>query len=145
MTPTTTQPRRLLRSAGAVLLGFFAVVVLSLLTDEVFHLLHVYPPWDQPMYGTGLCLLALSYRIVYGIVGGYMAARVAPNAPIRHAIILGVIGLVMSLAGAIATIPMNIGPAWYPISLVITALPCSWLGGVLYGATSANESTVKLD
>jgi len=26
----------------------------------------------------------------------------------------------------------ELGPAWYPIALVITALPCAWLGGRLY-------------
>ena len=35
------------------------------------------------------------------------------------------------VAGAIATIPMNLGPSWYPIALMVTALPCAWLGGVL--------------
>jgi hypothetical protein len=52
----------------------------------------------------------------------------------RHALILGIVGLVLSAAGAIATIPMDLGPAWYPIALVITALPCAWLGGALYRA-----------
>ena len=76
--------------------------------------------------------MALSYRIVYGVVGGYIAARLAPRNPIRHALVLGVVGLVVSTAGAIATIPMNLGPIWYPLALLLTALPCAWLGGVLY-------------
>ena len=135
MTRSGTPPRRLWRSAGAVLLGFFAVVVLSIGTDEVLHVLEVYPPWGQPMYETGLLLLALGYRIVYTIAGSYIAARFAPRHPMRHAIVLGVVGLVMGAAGAIATIPMNLGPAWYPIALVIAALPCAWLGGVLHRLT----------
>lgn len=125
-------PRRLLRSAGAVLFGFIVVVVLSLGTDQVLHVLQVYPPWGQPMYDTGLVLLALSYRIVYAVVGSYIAARFAPRNPMRHALVLGVVGLVLSTAGANATIPMDLGPSWYPIALVITALPCAWLGGALY-------------
>jgi hypothetical protein len=43
---------------AALAFGFVAVVVLSLATDEVLHLLKVYPPWNQPMYDAGLCLLA---------------------------------------------------------------------------------------
>lgn len=50
----------------------------------------------------------------------------------RHALILGVIGFVLSLLGALAAIPLKLGPSWYPISLIITALPCAWLGGVLH-------------
>jgi hypothetical protein len=30
---------------AAVLVGFFAVVVLSLGTDQVLHVLQIYPPW----------------------------------------------------------------------------------------------------
>ena len=26
------------------------------------------------------------------------------------------------------TIPMNLGPAWYPIALAVLALPSVWLG-----------------
>lgn len=49
-------------------------------------------------------------------------------------------GLVLSTAGAIATIPMDLGPAWYPIALVVTALPCAWLGGVLYARSNSSTS-----
>jgi hypothetical protein len=130
---TSTHPRRLWRSVAAVLLGFFAVVVLSLGTDQLLHVLEVYPPWGQPMYDTGDNLLALAYRCVYAIVGSYIAARFAPRNPMRHALALGVVGLTLSLAGAIATITMmDLGPDWYPIALVLTALPCAWLGGVLH-------------
>ena len=129
----STPPRRLWRSTGAVLLGFFAVVVLSLGTDQVLHVLEVYPPWGQPVYDTGLLLLALAYRSVYTVAGGYLAAQLAPHAPMRHVLVLGIIGLVMGTVGAIATIPMDLGPAWYPIALAVTGLPLTWLGGVLHG------------
>lgn len=127
---TSTLPRRPRRSVAAVLLGFVAVVVLSLGTDQVLHMLQVYPPWGEPMYDAGLNLLALSYRIVYGVAGGYIAARLAPNAPMRHALVLGAVGLAMSIAGAVAM--WDAGANWYPVSLALTALPCSWLGGTLH-------------
>jgi hypothetical protein len=120
------------RSAGAVLAGLIAIFVLSLGTDQVLHSLAVYPPWGQPMREPGLNLLALSYRIVYGVLGSYLTARLAPRAPMRHALILGAIGLVLSTAGAVVGIRMDLGPAWYPILLALTALPCAWAGGALY-------------
>jgi len=138
MTRTSAHPRRL-RSTAAILLGFFAIVVLSLGTDQVLHTLEVYPPWGQPMHDPGLNLLALAYRIVYAVVGSYIAATFAPRNPMRHALVLGVVGFVLSLAGAIATIPMDLGPAWYPIALVLTALPCAWLGGVLHRIRQAER------
>lgn len=131
ITEAITRSRRL-RSTGAVLAGFIAVAVLSLGTDQLLHVLDVYPPWGDPMFSASLNALALSYRVIYAIVGGYIAARLAPDNPMRHALILGAIGFVVALAGAIATIPMNLGPSWYPIALALTAFPCSWLGGVLY-------------
>ncbi len=130
-TETSAHPRRRLRSTAAVFSGLVAVVALSLGTDQVLHVLDVYPPWGQPMNDTGDNLLALAYRSVYAVAGSYIAARLAPRNPMRHALILGVVGFVLSLAGAIATVPMDLGPAWYPIGLVLTALPCAWLGGAL--------------
>ncbi|TWI05906.1 hypothetical protein IP90_00168 [Luteimonas cucumeris] len=124
--------RRIGRSVGAVLAGFLAVVVLSLGTDQLFHVLGVYPAWGQPMHEPGLNLLALGYRIVYTVVGGYITARLAPHSPMTHVWVLAFIGLLLGTAGAIATIPMDIGPRWYPIALAATALPCTWLGGKLF-------------
>jgi hypothetical protein len=47
----------------------------------------------------------------------------------RHALVLGSIGLVLSIAGAVAM--WDAGPAWYPLALAASALPCAWLGGRL--------------
>jgi surface polysaccharide O-acyltransferase-like enzyme len=132
MIETNPPPQSIWRSAAAVLLGLFVIFVLSLVTDQVLHMLEVYPPWGQPMYDTGDNLLALAYRIVYAVIGCYIAARLAPRNPMHHALALGVVGFVLSLAGAIAAIKMDLGPIWYPIALVLTALPCAWLGGALH-------------
>jgi hypothetical protein len=121
-----------LRSIVAIVVGFLAVVVLSLGTDQLFHVLKVYPPWGEPMSEPGLNLLALLYRIIYTVFGSYLAARLALRNPMRHALILGCIGTAFGTLGAVATIPMNLGPAWYPIAIAATALPCAWIGGALY-------------
>ena len=123
-------PRNLPRSLVAVFLGFVAVVVLSLGTDQIFHVLRVYPPWNEPMRDTGLNLLALSYRIVYTVLGGYITARLAPRNPMRHVWVLAGIGLVVGTLGVVATSGLDLGPRWYPIAIAVTAVPCTWLGGV---------------
>src|SRR2546428_5275742 len=89
-------PRRRWRSVGAVVAGFVVVFVLSVGTDQVLHVLKVYPPWGEPMAGA-LYVMATAYRIVYTILGGYITARLAPDAPVRHALILGLVGLVAGL------------------------------------------------
>ena len=99
----------------------------------VLHAAGVFPPVGQPM-SNPLFLLAAAYRVVYAVAGGYVAARLAPGRPMAHALALGVVGLVVSAAGAAAT--WNEGPAfgprWYPLALVATALPCAWAGGRLH-------------
>ncbi|PNV72838.1 hypothetical protein [Leptospira inadai] len=124
--------RSILQNGGSIFLGFVVVFVLSLGTDEILHILDVYPPWGLPMHDPSLNALALSYRIVYTILGSYITATYAPDNPMKHAIILGGIGLFFSSLGAIVTITQyDLGPAWYPISLVITTLPCAWIVGVI--------------
>jgi surface polysaccharide O-acyltransferase-like enzyme len=121
-----------LTSIGAVVAGFVAVFVLSLGTDVVMHIAGVFPQLGQPM-SDALFVLATLYRTVYCIAGSYMAARLAPNRPMEHALVLGVLGLIVSITGAVVT--WNKGPAfgphWYPLALIVTAIPCAWVGGRL--------------
>ncbi len=138
-TTTSTPPRRLGRSVLAVFLGFLAVVVLSLGTDQVMHMLNVYPPWGVPMDETSDNLLALTYRCVYGVIGSYITAKFAPHSPMRHVWIGAGIGFVLSLLGVVAAMNVNLGPIWYPIALALTALPCAWLGGMLHRKWSAEQ------
>jgi len=115
-----------------VLIGFVAVVALSLGTDQVLHVLQVYPPWGQPMRDPGLNLLALAYRCVYGVFGSYLMARFAPHSPMRHVWVGATLGFILSTLGAIAAIRIDLGPSWYPIALALSAWPTAWIGGTLY-------------
>ena len=134
MTIADAPPRNLLRSTLAVIAGFAVIFVLSLGTDQLFHTLGVYPPWGQPMRETGLNLLALSYRLVYDTFGCYLTARLAPRHPMRHALVLGGIGFVLSSLGVAGAIAQDLGPAWYPILLALSSWPSAWLGGLLAGS-----------
>ncbi len=137
----TRPPKRLLRSVVAALGGFFTVVILSLGTDVVLHTAGIYPPWGKRM-SDGLFVLATAYRVIYTIGGSYLTARFAPNRPMLHAMVLGVIGLVMCLVGAVATWNADLGPAWYSVALVVTALPCAWIGGKLRVLQLAQSASV---
>ncbi len=128
----TQPPRRMLRSIGAVLAGMLVGIVLTLGTDELLLLASVFPPWGQSV-GDKPLILATAYRIVFSIAGSWIIARLAPDRPMQHALVGGVIGLIVSVIGAVAT--WNSGPAfgphWYPLALIVTALPCAWAGGKL--------------
>jgi hypothetical protein len=120
-----------LKSVGAVLAAIVFIVVVTTAVDQLLHVLGVYAPWGQALDHIG-SIIALSYRLPIGIAGGWITARLAPRDPMRHVLILGVIGTVMATLGLVATWNMDLGPRWYPISLVVTALPLSWLGGRMY-------------
>jgi peptidoglycan/LPS O-acetylase OafA/YrhL len=128
----TQRLRRILRSAGAVFAGFVVVVVLSLGTDVALHATGVFPPWGQRM-SDALFLLATAYRILYTVAGSYVTARLAPEQPMKHALAGGVVGLALSIVGAVATWDRGpeFGPHWYPLALIATAMPCAWAGGRL--------------
>jgi hypothetical protein len=85
-----------------------------------------------------LFVLATAYRLAYGVAGGYVAARLAPDRPVAHAVALGFVGLALSTLGAVATWNRGpaFGPKWYPLLLVVTALPSTWLGGWLFAQRS---------
>jgi hypothetical protein len=121
--------RRWLRSIGAVFAGLFAIFAVSTATDGVMHLSGVFPPMDAPPMSDALFLLAFAYRFVYDVAGCYLTARLAPSRPMKHALVLGVIGFCLSIAGAVAM--WDAGPAWYMLGLAASALPCGWLGGRL--------------
>ncbi|HEV7473191.1 MAG TPA: hypothetical protein VGN90_04025 [Pyrinomonadaceae bacterium] len=119
------------KGIGAILAGIVFIVVSHTGTDFVLEKLGIFTPPDQGFFVTWMVVTATIYRSLYTIVGGYITAALAPEPRMRYVLILGLIGLVTSALAAIATIPMKLGPSWYPIALAVLALPCVWLGGKL--------------
>lgn len=124
--------RRILRRVGAVFAGLVLIVTLDIGIDVMMHATGIYPPWFQPMR-TSLWLLAIGYRAIDSILGAYLTATLAPDRPLAHALVLGIIGVLLSSMGTLATLNKGpeFGPIWYPIALVIIALPCALIGGTL--------------
>jgi peptidoglycan/LPS O-acetylase OafA/YrhL len=120
------------RSVLAVFAGFVTTALLSIGADAVMHGTGVFPPFGQPM-SDGLYVWATVYRCAFTVLGGYVTAALAPRNPMSHVVVLGAIGIVAATAGAAATwnAGPEFGPKWYPIMLVVTALPCVWSGGFL--------------
>ena len=129
----THPTRRTGRSILAILVGFLVVVIISIATDLVMHSIGLFPRLGQPMTDKPL-VIATAYRLIYGVLGAYITARLAPYNPMQHSLWGGVIGMVLGIMGAVAT--WNKGPAfgphWYPVALIVTALPCAWIGAKLF-------------
>jgi hypothetical protein len=122
------------RSILAFVASFLTVVVLSIVTDVAMGALGILPPPGAGPATDGALAIATGYRSLYAVLGAYIVARLAPNRPMGHALLSGLIGVVLSTVGAVVT--WNAGPAygpkWYPLSLIATALPCAWIGGKLW-------------
>ena len=123
------------KSIRAVVAGLLVILVLTTGVDIALHVTGVYPPMGQPMDDT-LALLATSYRIVISIGGAWLTARLAPARPMKHALILGVVGTVLGLIGLAVTWNLGLGPRWYPIALAVLAIPQCWAGGKIYASRS---------
>jgi len=121
----------ILKGIGAILAGIVFIVTTHTLTDMVLEKLGIFTPPHQGFHTTWMVVTATIYRTIYTIIGGYVTAALAPNRKMRYVIILGIFGKVAGTLGAVATIPMGIAPAWYPIALAVLAFPSVWIGGKL--------------
>ena len=119
------------RSIWAVVAGVLFVVVASTAVDVVLHQAGVYAPMPAPLTDP-LAVLALSYRVVIGVIGAWLTAKLAPNNPMKHAMWLGYVGTVLGLVGVFISWNQDLGPRWYALALAAFAIPQSWLGGKVY-------------
>ena len=126
------------KSVWAVAAGVLVIVGVTTVVDIALHLVGVFPAMGQPL-DDALSLLATGYRVVISIGGAWLTARLAPAKPMQHAMILGYVGVVLGLVGLAATWNLGLGPRWYPIALVVLAIPQCWAGGRLYELRAARR------
>ena len=119
------------KSIWAVVAGLLVTVIVTTLVDMVLHVVGVYPHPAQPL-SDSLAALATAYRIVISVGGAWLTARLAPDKPMKHALILGCVGTVLGLLGVVLTWNKGLGPTWYPIALAVLAIPQCWVGGKIY-------------
>lgn len=122
--------RNVPRSIGAVVAGIVVGVALSIGTDVLLRSAGIFPALGVRM-ADSLLLLATVYRTAYSVLAAYVTARLAPRRPMFHALVGAFIGIVVATMGAIVTwnAGPQYGPHWYPIALIVLALPTAWAGG----------------
>ena len=116
------------RSVMAVLAGFFFIGLLAFGADAVMR--SAMPDaFDAAGRATSIPVLLLmqAYVGIFAIAGCYLAARLAPSSPMKHALILGVLGLLVNISGAVAM--WDTAPAWYHILAIALVMPYAWIGG----------------
>ncbi len=125
------------KSIGSVVVGFIVILILSTGTDMTLKSMGILP--DEHLFvSTMLILAVIFYRAVYSLIGCYIAAKIAPRNPMKHALALGFVGVIVSSIGAVAA--ADLGPDWYGWTLVVIALPIAWMGGKLYESQSHNKT-----
>ena len=122
--------RQLARGVCAVLAGTVTTIVPTLATDYALQERGIFAKLGQT---DQLFILATTYRTVFGIAGSYVTGWLAPNWPMRYVWAGGFLGFLASVAGAVSSWDAGpeLGPKWYPITLVALAQPTAWFGGWL--------------
>lgn len=117
------------RSILAVVAGFLFIAVLAGSTGAALGAAGYLPANGEPMMDTGPVLLEAAYVALFAIAGCWLAARLAPSRPMRHALVLGLLGLVFNVVGAMAAWGQR--PDWAMLLNLALVMPYAWLGGRL--------------
>ncbi len=131
--------KTVLKSIGAILAGFVTGALLSIGADFLMEHLGLMSMENFKQNSLSVILIVLLYRFVFNVAGCYLTALLAPNQPMKHVIIIGIIGTVLSIVGTIAmwdkAIPL------YNLTIILMSLPSAWLGGYLFLQTQRNGET----
>lgn len=119
--------RSAIRPTAAIITGLLSGIALTILTDAVLEGTGIIP--HGPLHNTKLQIIELTYRGVYLVIGGYVAARLTTASARKAALIVGGVNCILSFVGAIATQHKGFAPMWYSLTLVVIAIPLAWFGG----------------
>ena len=119
------------RSILAIVVGFVLTGALNVGTNTVLSRVapEMVPPPGTPNTNTAALLVICGYVALFGVLGCYVTARLAPSRPLLHALIMGAIALAMSIPVTISV--WNDTPAWFNVYNLLAVMPYAWLGGTL--------------
>ena len=119
-----------LKSVIAIIVCFMVGALLCIITDILLDKIGYMKAESFKENSPWVILVVIIYRFIYNVIGCYVAAAMAPARPMRHAMIIGVIGLVLGTLGSI--VMWDKAVAWYNISIILISVPCAYIGGQLY-------------
>lgn len=88
----------------------------------------------EPITGAAVLAGLIGYSVVLSIMAGWVAARLAPKAPVGHATTLAVIQLAIGVA--VQASAWTLFPVWYHVIFLGLVVPATVYGGKL-GARGA--------
>jgi hypothetical protein len=133
----------MLRSIGAIVLGFLLIGTLAMGTERaIIQTLPEYFDTNGRTDDVALLLATLAYVFLFATLGCWVTARLAPARPMRHALILGALGLAFNVAGSIAM--WHTAPVWYHVVGLGLTLPAAWLGGWIRERQVGRTGTSRL-
>lgn len=110
-----------LRGVLAIVAGYFTMLVVVLAGSFVAALV---------LSGSAYLVVNVAASVVAAIAGGYAASRLAPRAPLAHALVLG--GIVLVIGMLLRGEARGAGrPAWYGLAMPLIGAGGAALGGVL--------------
>ena len=119
-----------MRSFLGILAGFFTVPIVNLSCNYAFQTIH--PAFNADAYfGGGAALIVLIYGTFSVLLGGYVTGLIARHHYVLNGLILGCLGLVMSIVWDIKF--WHEAPAWFHIIGLLLVVPVSIWGAHLAG------------
>jgi hypothetical protein len=130
----------MMRSIAAVLGGFLVFSLSAVLLFNVSGR----PPEVWP--GATFATFAIIYGAVFAALAGYVAARLAPRAPLVHA--AAVAGLLFGAATGSYLIQAPGASLWSLVSTILVSVPAAMFGGYLRHRSvpqrGAHQSAVRI-
>ena len=123
---------KIVRSVLAVLAGLVTLTVVSLALEAAANplLMHAFPaalPNEAALsQNVPARLLTLLLTMASVAVGGYVTAWIASGAAARHAVIMGGIEVLMTIAAMLVL--QDKAPLWSWIAAIVLIVPAAWLG-----------------
>ena len=127
--------KSIFQSIGAVIAGYLVSAILTGLTIAALGALF---PISYNPENVEWVIFNVIYGCAFAVIGGYVAARLAPARPVAHATVLG---LLMAVFAVITGYAVSVAPpspeyanqpGWYYPVLAITVLPSILLGAWLF-------------
>jgi hypothetical protein len=113
----------MLRSVLAVVAGIAVLTVTSFAIEAAMN------PLLTKTFPGALRIVTVIYTMACVAAGGYVTSWMAPRAPVRHALIMGLIESALTVV-AMLSLPEH-APLWSWIAGIVLTTPAAWLGGLL--------------
>jgi MFS family permease len=128
-----------MRSLLAVVVAFAAMAI-TVIVATVVSVRLLYPeaePGRLPAPTATWLAVNFAYSLAAAVLGGWLAAYLAPRAPFAHAVALAVVAVAMALPGILGG-GSPTQPDWYPAFMAALAV-----GGILLGGRLRHKSQLR--